>query len=220
MATLKKGSTGKEVNKLQESLNRNKAKPKLKVDGVFGPMTESATREFQKRAKLKPSGQVDRQTWAALDFGGALPVMTVPDQQQEMKEMQGISQSSAAEVKDYAKVMVAANALAASLVGSVPAAMASATTKQKTSDVIAKNCQTIIKKQAEFQKAVLSDPHKAAKLVKECEKLAAANASLISAKFVPAVMRIAQTRQAMEKGLSSNLTTIQKVLTGLRKQGS
>lgn len=71
MADLKNGSKGKAVKALQTSLNEQlKPKPKLKVDGLFGPLTEQAVKDFQKKNKLKPSGVVDRKTDKALGNQG------------------------------------------------------------------------------------------------------------------------------------------------------
>lgn len=57
--TLKKGSKGKYVKKLQKLL-------KVKVDGVFGTKTEQAVKQFQKKNKLKADGIVGKKTWAKL----------------------------------------------------------------------------------------------------------------------------------------------------------
>ena len=46
MTTLKRGSRGAEVKTLQGKLN-------LMADGIFGPLTEEAVKEFQKRKGLK-----------------------------------------------------------------------------------------------------------------------------------------------------------------------
>lgn len=59
MTTLKQGSRGAEVKTLQGKLN-------LMADGIFGPLTEEAVKEFQKRKGLKADGVVGSQTWAAL----------------------------------------------------------------------------------------------------------------------------------------------------------
>jgi hypothetical protein len=80
MAALKEGSKGKEVEALQTRLNKLGAKPALKIDGIFGPLTHKSVLKFQKDAKLKKkNGVVDNETVAALQFGGALPEMTVPN---------------------------------------------------------------------------------------------------------------------------------------------
>lgn len=59
MTTLKRGSRGAEVKTLQSKLN-------LMADGIFGPLTEEAVKEFQKSKGLKADGIVGAQTWAAL----------------------------------------------------------------------------------------------------------------------------------------------------------
>jgi len=69
MAILKKGSKGAPVKLLQDALNKQNAKPKLKVDGLFGSGTMAATIAFQKQKKLKPDGQVGENTGFALGLG-------------------------------------------------------------------------------------------------------------------------------------------------------
>lgn len=67
MGVLKKGSKGGPVKDLQKKLNKNKAKPKLEEDGIFGGGTESAVKTFQKSKKLKADGIAGEQTMGALD---------------------------------------------------------------------------------------------------------------------------------------------------------
>lgn len=57
--TLRKGSRGTEVATLQRMLN-------LIADGIFGPLTDEAVREFQKSHSLVVDGIVGPRTWAAL----------------------------------------------------------------------------------------------------------------------------------------------------------
>lgn len=59
MTTLKRGSRGSEVKTLQSKLN-------LLADGIFGPLTEEAVKEFQKSKGLTVDGVVGTRTWAAL----------------------------------------------------------------------------------------------------------------------------------------------------------
>lgn len=59
MTTLKKGSRGSEVKLLQKKLN-------LMQDGIFGPLTDEAVREFQNRNGLSVDGIVGPKTWEAL----------------------------------------------------------------------------------------------------------------------------------------------------------
>ena len=53
---LKLGSKGKDVEYIQYYLG-------LKVDGDFGPKTESAIKDFQKQHGLKVDGVVGSNTW-------------------------------------------------------------------------------------------------------------------------------------------------------------
>lgn len=60
MKVLKRGSRGEDVKKLQGLLF-------LMVDGIFGPLTEEAVKEFQKANCLKVDGIVGINTWGALE---------------------------------------------------------------------------------------------------------------------------------------------------------
>ena len=65
---LQTGSTGPFVTVIQTSLNRISqnypAIPKINpVDGIFGPETEAAVRQFQQIFSLTPDGIVGRATW-------------------------------------------------------------------------------------------------------------------------------------------------------------
>lgn len=59
METLKLGSIGDAVKKLQQLLN-------ITVDGNFGPKTDKAVRDFQAENKLTVDGIVGNNTWSAL----------------------------------------------------------------------------------------------------------------------------------------------------------
>lgn len=59
LPTLKKGSKGKYVKKLQKIL-------KVKADGIFGTDTEKAVKKFQKKHGLEVDGIVGAKTWKAL----------------------------------------------------------------------------------------------------------------------------------------------------------
>lgn len=59
MKTIKKGSRGDDVAILQRKLN-------LIADGIFGPITDEAVREFQKSHSLTVDGIVGPKTWYAL----------------------------------------------------------------------------------------------------------------------------------------------------------
>ncbi len=64
---LKRGSRGPAVRLLQEAIRvRLNPSPKLAVDGVFGPETEKAVRQFQRQEGLAADGVVGTATWKAL----------------------------------------------------------------------------------------------------------------------------------------------------------
>ena len=62
-ATVRRGSAGPLVKQLQQALNMAPA------DGVFGPSTEAAVREWQRSKGLVPDGIVGPRSWAQLDAG-------------------------------------------------------------------------------------------------------------------------------------------------------
>ena len=66
--TLRRGQKGHNVQIMQRLLNieEKRAWDDIKVDGVFGPRTESEVKEFQKRAGLRADGVCGRYTWQAL----------------------------------------------------------------------------------------------------------------------------------------------------------
>ena len=53
------GGEGRQVQLLQKALGS------IKVDGVFGPVTETVVRQYQTNAGLPASGVVDERTWIA-----------------------------------------------------------------------------------------------------------------------------------------------------------
>lgn len=65
--TLEEGSSGEKVRQMQEQLNRiadaYPVLPKITADGIFGPATEDAVREFQSVFGLPVTGKVDYSTW-------------------------------------------------------------------------------------------------------------------------------------------------------------
>lgn len=72
--TISEGAGGAVVRRLQRALRRT---PNLGivVDGVFGPLTETAVTEFQKSSGLLADGVVGPATWNALPDGGPMPTL-------------------------------------------------------------------------------------------------------------------------------------------------
>jgi len=75
--TISPGATGDVVRRLQRALRRPDEMPELelKVDGIFGPMTETLVIRFQTAASLSPDGIVGPITWQALPDGGPMPLL-------------------------------------------------------------------------------------------------------------------------------------------------
>jgi len=72
--TIASGASGEPARRLQRALRRT-PNLGLVVDGVFGPKTLSAVKDFQKGAGLVVDGIVGPLTWAALPGGGAMPTL-------------------------------------------------------------------------------------------------------------------------------------------------
>ena len=70
--TISAGATGGAVRRLQRALRRT-PNLGLVVDGVFGPSTDAAVKEFQQGAGLTVDGIVGPLTWNALPDGGPMP---------------------------------------------------------------------------------------------------------------------------------------------------
>ncbi|WP_235822208.1 glucosaminidase domain-containing protein [Gottfriedia luciferensis] len=56
---VKKGARGEQVKKIQEKVG-------VKVDGIFGVLTENAVKEFQRKNGLAIDGIVGKETWSKL----------------------------------------------------------------------------------------------------------------------------------------------------------
>ena len=72
---VKSGDTGEGVRMIQYTLVANGFE--LGVDGSFGPVTETAVRDFQKSKGLGVDGIVGPITWAALQAGAGMTTTTV-----------------------------------------------------------------------------------------------------------------------------------------------
>jgi len=67
MKTLRYSSTGDDVRKLQEGLNKlTSSLPSLKVDGIYGTKTVGKVKEFQRTNNLVSDGIVGPLSWTAL----------------------------------------------------------------------------------------------------------------------------------------------------------
>lgn len=69
--TIRQGSTGAAVVKAQQLLG-------VTADGIFGPITDAATRTFQRSKGLQVDGIIGPQTWTALLANTNAPVTSTP----------------------------------------------------------------------------------------------------------------------------------------------
>ncbi len=65
MPLLRQGSRGDAVRTLQTEINEVFPR-RLAVDGIFGPLTLGAVRDFQRQRRLAVDGVVGPLTWRAL----------------------------------------------------------------------------------------------------------------------------------------------------------
>lgn len=77
--TLRKGSQGDDVKKLQTALG-------IDADGIYGPKTEAAVKEYQKANGLSVDGIAGNQTLGAL-YGASTAATSTPKYQLEMPTM-------------------------------------------------------------------------------------------------------------------------------------
>ena len=64
--TIRLGDTGEDVRRLQRAFARIKVLGPEKVDGVFGPQTDLAVKDFQQSNGLQADGVVGPLTWSQL----------------------------------------------------------------------------------------------------------------------------------------------------------
>src|ERR1700738_4626283 len=85
--TIAPGATGEAVRRLQRALRRT-PNLGLAVDGVFGPKTETAVKDFQQGAGVAVDGIVGPLTWAALPDGGPMPTLQLGSSGDVVKGLQ------------------------------------------------------------------------------------------------------------------------------------
>jgi peptidoglycan hydrolase-like protein with peptidoglycan-binding domain len=88
------GDTGEPVRQAQRALRRT-PDTTLKVDGIFGPLTEASTKKFQQAEGLPPTGIVDEATWQALPDGNPMPVLSEGSKGDVVRSLQEVLTRSA-----------------------------------------------------------------------------------------------------------------------------
>jgi peptidoglycan hydrolase-like protein with peptidoglycan-binding domain len=91
---VKIGDSGDAVKQAQRGLRRT-PNTSLLVDGQFGPLTEAATKEFQKQVGLPVTGVVDQATWALLPNGSPMPTLKEGSKGDAVRSLQEVLTRSA-----------------------------------------------------------------------------------------------------------------------------
>jgi Putative peptidoglycan binding domain len=203
MAVLKEGSKGTDVKNIQTLLNKAGAKPKLKVDGIFGPLTDTAVRAFQKKCKLKPDGKIGKKTMPVLEFGGPLPEMKVPDMLKRIAFGKIAQEHNKLMVKCYSEMEKAMAKLARVAAKETPNAKSMIVANQAIRIKIIEMEQEIADKQAEFKKLIKTAPKKAEKLAKECDSLAKKRNAYATANLTPNLKAVDASFRAVREQMDA-----------------
>lgn len=185
MAVFKEGSKGTDVKNIQTLLNKAGAKPKLKVDGIFGPLTDAAVRAFQKKCKLKPDGKIGKKTMPVLKFGGPLPVMTEEDFSKRVKFAKQVRVHNKQMIASYKLIEKALEKLAKVTAKETPKAGKAVADNQEFWEKIITLSEAVAAKQATFDAILEKSPEKAEKLVRECEDLVSKVEAYSAANLLP-----------------------------------
>jgi peptidoglycan hydrolase-like protein with peptidoglycan-binding domain len=94
--TIQFNATGDAVRRLQRGLRRT-PNHGVVVDGIFGPVTDQAVREFQEGASLQVDGIVGPLTWAALPDGGPMPTLEIGSTGPVVESLQTVLTNGAAD---------------------------------------------------------------------------------------------------------------------------
>lgn len=218
MAILKKGSKGNDVKNLQQQLNKNGAKPKLQIDGDFGPLTEAALKAFQKKSKLGVDGKAGDKTIAALKFGGPLPEMTVQDYSKRVSEFSKLFDDNQKNVVSFIKIGGAVGALDDVWSKGVPEVDKLFAANHKHWEKISELADKLVANQKEFDKLLLKDPHKAAKLAGECDALDKQVEGIGKSKIRPNHDKANANIQKMKKKLDESLKVINAEIDAVAKR--
>lgn len=165
MAILKKGSKGKPVEELQTLVNKLGIKPELKVDGIFGPLTDKGLRAAQKKLKMETiDGKAGERTLAALKFGKPLPKMETPDYAKLHARAQITERNNRTQFALYVELDQQVADMMDSLDKLMPAFATMRSANTKTWPKLLAAGKRIVDGQKKFEKLVTVNPFEAEKL--------------------------------------------------------
>lgn len=218
MAVLKKGSKGSAVKDLQTKLNKAKTKPELKVDGIFGPLTDKAVRVYQKKNGLKVDGKVGEYTLATIKYGGELPEMMVDDYQAKKAEFSKVFDFNRLNIASYVAMEKAIAKLSEIASKEVPNAKTMNLENRKYWTEIADFVDLIISRQSEFKTELTKNPAKAKKLAMECEKIHKHIKSIGKTKILPNIKKAAASLEIVQKKTISTVGTLKSERAAIDKR--
>jgi len=217
VANQKKGSKGKLVKDLQNGLNKAGAKPALKEDGEFGPITEKNVKTFQKKFGLKSDGRVGDLTLATISFGKKLPEMKVGDYAPQGKKWTK-SVDDLFELSSALYTVLDEIAKLEKIVDGVY----DKSEKYMDNNIdnykrIAGIAEAITHRQETFRSELIKNPKKAEVKAKECEELERQLKSIGNAKIIPNVRNLDASIKALRSAVSTNLGKVKSAMARVEK---
>jgi len=220
MSLLKKGSKGSAVKDLQAKLNKADPKPKppLKEDGIFGPLTDKAVRNYQKKNGLAVDGKVGPYTLATIKNSGKLPEMTVRDYNKQTETFQKAWLHNQASVTGLLAVQSEIDGLNTVWAKEIRNADVLFGANYKYWEQVNKLCEKLVNKQKEFETVLLENPKKAKVLVKECEALDAQIETIGNSNIRPNQIKSGKSIAAARAKLDSATRAIQSGMDTINKR--
>ena len=217
MANLKKGTKGKSVKDLQIKLNKAGAKPPLKDDGEFGPITEKAVKAFQKKFGLKTDGKVGDYTLATITFGKKLPEMRVGDYASKGKIWSKFSDNNEKIASTLGSISMQILHLGRVFGNLSEGAIESIFFNRHNYRLIASIAKGITLRQKAFKSELIKNPKKAEKLAKECEDLEHQLKKIGNTQIIPASRFHSSAIKRLQKSIDHTFGDAKTDLKGLEK---
>lgn len=208
MAILMKGSKGSDVKKLQSSLNKQKAKPPLAEDGIFGPKTLEAVKAFQKKVDQKPDGKAGDLTLAALQFGAKLPEMKVEDYKSKTKKFKAMRAYNVELVAGFMRIRKIVDILENEMNEVIFDTRDLSIANGKNWDKVFNLSEEIEWFQQQFERERLKNPKLAQKLAAQCEKNDKTLKSIGKTQISPNAQKTTKILRSLKKSLNSSLAKI------------
>lgn len=224
MAILKKGSKGKPVEEIQTLLNKNGAKPKLKVDGIWGPLTDNAFKAFQKKMKLKADGKANELSLATLKYGKPLPEFNANVASRFAATLQ-IQMQNTSLVGEYTGLLVSVAAFSKTYKRSLNNAWKKVSGNTDLWNGVREYYMSIQKMEADFYKNRFKDPKRAEGIAVAAEAalgvadtMATATASTGYASFKLEMLQAKDDMNKMIKDMQAKIEKIDTSITFVEKE--